>query len=294
MREPIIVLGAPRSGTSFLADVLGAHPDVAVAREPRLVWRFGNDRRSDELRVEHARPDVVDHIHRSFALVLEQSDAARLVEKTPANSLRPRFVDAVFPDARFVHITRSGWGAVPSIRSFWARRATGFDTRQVRKLRRRLREARPSQVPYYASELIGRVRGAGGRHTPLYGPRLAGLQVVADELGVLTAAAVQWRACVEQAAVFGRSLPSERYVELRLETLDRHAIESVVDFCGLPTGAEVSRRFVQLYSLDEAVHQATLTDEERTVVAPYVDPVNAWLGYADRAVPELSDHKGAP
>ena len=278
--RPIIVVGAPRSGTTLLASILGAHPDVALIGEPRLVWRYGNDRRSDELRPEHARPPVVDHIRASFAAVLAERGATRLVEKTPANALRPGFVDAVFPDARFLHVTRDGWAAVASMRDFWERRGGGFDRKQADKLGRRLREARPSQMPFYAGELLRRLRP--GRHVPLYGPRLAGLQAVADELGYLEAAALQWRACVDHTATFGRSLTPERYLEVRLESLDTDGMAAVVDFCGLPTSAEVLDRFRRDYRADAARRRAPLAADEREVVAPYVVPVNAWLGYDDR------------
>ncbi|MGH9244204.1 MAG: sulfotransferase family protein [Acidimicrobiales bacterium] len=294
--DPIILLGAPRSGTSLLAEVLAAHPDVGLAREPRLVWRYGNDRRSDQLRPEHARPDVVVHIHGSFAELLAQTGGTRLVEKTPANSVRPGFVDVVFPDARYVHITRDGWGAVPSIRSFWERRSTGFDARQVRKLRRRLREAHPAQLRHYAVELGGRLAGGRRRRTPLYGPRLAGLQTVADELGVLTAAGLQWRTCVESSATFGRALEPGRYLEIQLETLHGDSIESVVSFCGLRPSPEVGRAFKDAYRRETATRRAPLTDNERAIVAPFVDPVNPWLGYhpLERAVDVGHDDQQTP
>jgi len=282
VREPVIILGAPRSGTTLLASILGAHPQVTVIGEPRLVWRFGNDRRSDQLRPEHATPQVVDHIHQHFAAALPDGDEARLVEKTPANSVRPRFVDAVFPDARYVHITRDGWGAVPSMRTFWERRAVGVDVKQVAKLRRRLREARPSQVPHYLGEVIGRLSPAARRHTSLYGPRLAGIQEMADELGRLETAALQWRACVDQAASFGRPLPADRYLEVKLESLDRRTVATIVGFCGLAPDPVVSDRFDALYQRDSARRQAALTDEERMRVAPWVTATNQWLGYESR------------
>ncbi|MDQ6840024.1 MAG: sulfotransferase, partial [Actinomycetota bacterium] len=50
VRQPVIVLGAPRSGTTLLASILSAHSQVTVVGEPRLVWRYGNDSRSDQLR----------------------------------------------------------------------------------------------------------------------------------------------------------------------------------------------------------------------------------------------------
>jgi hypothetical protein len=290
IRKPIVILGAPRSGTSLLASVIGAHPDVAVVGEPRLVWRYGNDTRSDELGPEHATPAVVRHIHRSFELALAREGASRLVEKTPANAVRPRFVDAVFPDARFVHITRNGWAAIPSMQAFWERRGKGLDAKQVAKLRRRLQEARPSQMRFYAAELLRRV--APGRHVPLYGPRLAGLQEVADEHGRLVASAMQWRTCVDRTAVFGRSLPPGRYMELHVESLRPEDIGQIIDFCGLPECSDVLERFRLEYRVEAATRQRQLNDDERTLVAPYVLPTNAWLGYEEPSVPR-SAHSSA-
>lgn len=280
VRAPVIILGAPRSGTTLLADVLDAHPSVAVLNEPRLIWRFGNDRRSDELRPAQATPAIVAHIHRSFAATLDQRGARFLVEKTPANAVRPRFVDAVFPDARFVHITRDGWGAIPSLRSFWQRRAGGMDVKQLGKLRRRLREAHVSQLPHYARELVARASlGSGSARTPLYGPRLAGLQAMVDELGHLEAAAQQWRTCVDQTTTFGRGLDPGRYLEVRLESFDAGRLAEIVDFCGLPAAGEVGERFDQRYDPALATARSPLTDAEIATVAPYVVAANAMLGY---------------
>lgn len=291
VRRPIIVLGAPRSGTSLVASLLGAHPDLALVGEPRLVWRYGNDGRSDELGPEHATPVVIDHIHRHFAAAVVDRGGQRLVEKTPANAVRPRFVDAVFPDAQFVHVTRNGWGAVASMREFWERRGAGLDAKQVAKLGRRVREARPSQMPFYARELARRV--VSGRHVPLYGPRLAGLQQVADELGCLVASAWQWRTCVERTATFGRSLPDGRYLEVQLESLDAGAVAGMLEFCGLRHSPEVLERFRLGYRADLAGRRAHLSDDERATVAAYIMPANAWLGYDERSVP-LPAESSAP
>lgn len=294
LAAPIIILGAPRSGTTLIANVLGGHPGVALANEPRMVWRYGNDRRSDELRREHATPAVVSHVHASFARLLREHGAARLVEKTPSNSVRPAFVHAVFPDARFVHITRDGWGAVPSMRDFWERRGRGFDTKQVRKLIRRVAEARPSQIPFYAREVVGRaVRGPTGR-VPLYGPRLAGLQDITAELGKLEAAALQWRACVDQSSTFGRTLGAGQYLELRLEQLDPEAIRELLGFCGLSQDPLVLERFEGVYRREAATHQADLTVQEQALVAPSIEPANTWLGYPPRPLQTLVPPPEAP
>lgn len=281
IRRPVIILGAPRSGTSLLSDLFDAHPDVLVLREPRLVWRYGNDRRSDQLRAVHARPEVVDHVHAAFGAALRQRGVERLVEKTPANTVRPLFVDAVFPDAFYLHITRDGWAAVPSIRDFSVRRGSGLDGRQARKLGRRLREAELRQVVHYVPELARRVSGRFARRPALYGPRLAGLGRVVGELGQLEAAALQWRTCVDSAAAFGRCLPRDRYREIQLERLDQDTIASALEFAGLRVAEEVLDRFRESYRLEAGLRRTVLSDAEQAVIAPYVIPANAWLGYGE-------------
>lgn len=279
IERPVIILGAPRSGTSLLCDLLAAHPDVTVIREPRLVWRYGNDGRSDQLRPVHARPDVVDHIHGAFATLLGERGTGRMVEKTPANTVRPWFVDAVFPDARYVHITRNGWAAVPSIRDFSRRRGAGFDKRQVRKLGRRLREAQPRQIAHYLPELAGRVSARLARRPAMYGPRLAGHAQVVDELGPLEAAALQWRTCVDNAATFGTAVPPDRYRQVQLERLDLDGLAGLMNFCGLRVADEVLDGFRESYRPEAGLRRAALSEPERALIAPYVVAANVALGY---------------
>jgi hypothetical protein len=279
IRAPIVVLGAPRSGTTLLAQILGEHPQCVRAREARLVWRYGNDRRSDELGAADATPDVIAHIHRHFlGLLPSPVGDVRLVEKTPANAVRPWFVHQVFPDARFVHITRDGWSCVPALQEFWDRRATGFDSKQRAKAGRRLREASVRQVPAYAAELVRRVV-PGRRHLPVYGPRIAGLQQAVDELGSLHAAALQWNACVTSSAIFGRELGRDHYCEVKLETLDTAALEGVLEFCHLPPAPDVLKRFDDTFDAGTASRRRPLSEDDRRQVAPLVLPANALLGY---------------
>src|SRR3990172_3334542 len=98
LRKPIIIIGAPRSGTSLLLSVLGEHRRLAVLSEPRILWRWGNDAKSDLLRAEDARPEVCRHVRSAFADRVREQRRERFVEKTPSNALRPAFVERVFPD----------------------------------------------------------------------------------------------------------------------------------------------------------------------------------------------------
>jgi len=202
LHRPIVVIGAPRSGTSLLSELLGGHRDVLLLTEPRLTWKYGNDRKSDMLRAADARPEVIHHIRETFGKQVREAGKRRLVEKTPSNALRPAFVDRVLPDARFIHIIRDPVQSVLSIRSFWQNHASGF-TIAPGRVRQRLKEVQLRRLPHYAKEVVRRaapkfMRGAVGQN--VWGPRLPGIQEMLNQIDLLDICALQWRLCTELTA----------------------------------------------------------------------------------------------
>ena len=116
--SPVVIVGAPRSGTNMLRDVLARLSGVATwpCDEINYIWRHGNLRYpSDEFPPELARPAVQRYVDRQFDWVSRHYDADVVVEKTCANSLRVPFVDRVVPEARYVFIRRNGLDAVDSV-----------------------------------------------------------------------------------------------------------------------------------------------------------------------------------
>lgn len=131
---PLIILSAPRSGSTLLFETLAQSPDLvtiggeshrAIESIPALrldAHGFASNR----LDARDATPDVVAQIHANFASLLRDRDGrpplhgpVRLLEKTPKNSLRIPFLRAVWPDARFVVLTRSPQATVASIIDAW-------------------------------------------------------------------------------------------------------------------------------------------------------------------------------
>jgi hypothetical protein len=79
LHRPVFIIGAPRSGTTFLGNSLGRLPEISYHFEPRLT-----------------------------------KAAARCVEKNPENSFLVPFLATEFPGAQFVHIVRDGRDAAVS------------------------------------------------------------------------------------------------------------------------------------------------------------------------------------
>ena len=119
--RPLIILGAPRSGSSLLFETLSQSPDlVTVGGESHIQFEsiapFRPGHRgfdSNRLDRSDATTEAVSALHRGFATELRDRNgqpvpdgAVRLLEKTPKNALRLPLLDAVFPDALYVYLYR--------------------------------------------------------------------------------------------------------------------------------------------------------------------------------------------
>lgn len=278
--RPIFIIGSPRSGTTLLGNVLAAHPQLAYSEEPRLIWRRGNDGRSDYLRPEDARPEVVASIREAFDEFVESKDKQRLLEKTPSNALRLDFMRAVYPDGVFVHVLRNAYDTALSIRSY-TQGAAGLPSKGV--LVRRLKEMKLRQLPRYGREVARRVLPKWmrpGGAPPAWGPRLPGMDSLTRELDPLALAALQWRSCVEAACQAGRAFPAGQYMELRLEELDEDVLRKVMEFCGLPESEEVIETFrAKFRPSDPTGRWAKADPAHLELIRRFTEPTLRWLDY---------------
>jgi len=237
---PVVIIGAPRSGTNLLRDLLcqargfGTWP----CDEINLLWRHGNARHPDDaLPPAAATPAVVRGLRRGFADIARLTGARTVVEKTCANSLRVAFVDRVLPDARYLFIVRDGRDAAASaVRRFSA----PMDWRYTL---RKLRYVPAGDVPRYALD-FARNRATRllhrDRRLAFWGPKFPGHADFARHAPVPEICARQWRECVESAARDFASIDPARVLELRYESLVRRPRESLAaafGFLGVPNAA---------------------------------------------------------
>jgi hypothetical protein len=142
--RPLFVVSAPRAGSTLLFDLLARLPGVVtlggenheILRAIPALHPAACDFASDRLTAAAATPEVIAAVRDGFARRLVDRDghrhaalppatrprAVRLVEKTPANALRIPFLRAVFPDARFVHLTREPRANIASLVEGWRSR----------------------------------------------------------------------------------------------------------------------------------------------------------------------------
>ena len=234
MSDPdVVIIGAPRSGTNMLRDVLTALPGFTTwpCDEINLVWRHGNrDHPSDELTAAQATADVRGYIERQFHKIRRRQGVPSVVEKTCANSLRVEFVRAVKPHARYVLITRDGLDAAPSAMERWD---APFDLRYTAA---KARFVPPTDVPHYGVRFVAnrlrRRQHPAGRIAHWWGPRpddAADLMATRplDEICML-----QWSRCVETSLRGLDGLPDEQLHHVRYEDFVAQPHDGLRDLLG--------------------------------------------------------------
>lgn len=133
VKRPVFVVGCGRSGTTLLFQLMKAHPDLAPTTghpdgEDHVGWIkhgdavisgiYGNAETGDrgslvghacclEMRAEHINRSVIERMHAYYAFeVLKYDFSKRVVNKCPHLSNKLGYVQALFPDAKFVHLIR--------------------------------------------------------------------------------------------------------------------------------------------------------------------------------------------
>jgi len=119
--QPVILIGAARSGTRHVRDVLAASSSlVPIEHDISFVWRRGNESLPhDELRTADATTPVVSEIRSRIDELAATRADQEVLEKTVSNTLRLEFVHAVYPAARFVVLTRGGREVIESSHRQW-------------------------------------------------------------------------------------------------------------------------------------------------------------------------------
>lgn len=204
-KEFIFIVGAPRSGTTWLNQMVQAHPATVGLREELTVFTYLHllEKRFQEekLRIDqgHWRQGAPllfteDEFYAglrklaevTYARVLERNpEATHIMDKHPGYALHLPLIDRLFPRARILHIIRDGREVAVSMISAKERRGFGE----------------------------GEIHGA----------------------------AREWATNVRRARAYGSVLGKERYLEVRYEDLVKDPathLKKIFHFTSLPISDE--------------------------------------------------------
>ena len=112
---PIFILGAPRSGTTWLGKTFEQHPDIKCWYENNAVWTWGNSSNSNDVLTEiNLNPKINNYIQKRFIEYFEKSGKKYIIDKTPRNCLRIPFIYGIFPEAKIIMLLRDGRSVISS------------------------------------------------------------------------------------------------------------------------------------------------------------------------------------
>lgn len=117
LREPVFVVGVPRSGTTWVQNMLQAHPTLAGPRVETSLFVSLEALWGNEAVAAAIGRDALAGAIRRFvsALFAAYAPPRRLVEKTPLHGEHVALIAAVFPDAAFLSVHRDGRDVVRSL-----------------------------------------------------------------------------------------------------------------------------------------------------------------------------------
>lgn len=239
--SPIILIGAARSGTKFLRDILASGTGTAaVPYDVNYVWRYGAEKAQDDV----LDPKHLTNIRRQFIRKTLRSLAKAggddiLIEKTVANTLRVPFVDAVFPNARYVHLIRDGREVTESAMRQW--QAPPNWSALLQKVR-----GLPIQNLGYVGWFgLNFLKGllSGRKGGQVWGPRFPNIDAVAEQGPLSRVCCEQWLESYKRASV---DLPNisdarARVFTIRYEDLirDDAALSTLIEQLELPDKAKI-------------------------------------------------------
>lgn len=277
--DSVVIIGAPRSGTNMLRDILTSFNGVGSwpCDEINYIWRYGNARYpSDELPARLATQRVINYIRRQFESLAKSQAVDVVLEKTCANSLRVGFVDRVLPDTKFIYIYRDGLDATGSARLRWK---ADLDVTYILK---KVRFVPLLDLPYYANRYVAnRLHRLFSKKKQLafWGPTMENMDEILASHTLEEVCALQWQRCVESAEAALLGIAPKRVIRVCYEELvaaPEREIARILSFLRIPaTDQQVKSATVGVSTTSIGKGRASLGKDQlerlETLVADALD-----------------------
>lgn len=282
LKPPVILIGNYRSGTSLTQRLFGLQSAVVTWHEPRSLWRYANPGRPDDESDESdATEEVVHYIRGRFLKYQLQHGDRRIMEKTPSNVLRVPFVHKIFPEAKYLYITRNALSCISSAELKWHQ----TKTKTWSALRRSLADAPLSQLHYYAGDFLTHMvvrKVVKSRHMLISGPRYKGMDQDLKEHGTLRVIARQWALCNRKAREDLARLGSDCVFTFRYEDLIQDpvsVVRRIFDHCELSCDDKIIRAAKEMIDPGRQEKWTRLSQDELRTIIPEIRDEMEFYGY---------------
>lgn len=278
--SPVIIIGAARSGTTLLGEILSSHPSFCYWLEPKYIWRYGNAGATDDVRTaEEASEDVRQYIRKRFRQYLTEQQGEVILEKTPSNCFRVPFIDKVFPEARYIHLVRDGRKVTLSAMQKW----TSPPDKSAVFRRFKLQDMPVSEIPYYGLSFLRDIVGRAIMPSRgfVWGPHFPGMKQYRKEHTLMQTCALQWAKSVQAAMEGLADVDKHRIIHIRYEDLvsqPLYEIERIMAFLELSDSKSLNRAIQKIKS--QRADITTVEIEQISSVTDILSDQLKVLGYA--------------
>lgn len=281
--EPIFIIGAARSGTNMLRNVITKIPGYGTwpCDEINYIWRYGNrSKDSDEFTKKDLNPKINKFITNEFVKIQNKFNLEYVVEKTCANSLRVNFLRAIFPNAKYILITRDGRDVVSSAEKRWK---AELDLNYIYQKAKYI----PKQdILYYATNYFtNRISKIFSKEDSLatWGPRFKNIDEVRKYKNIFEISAIQWAKSVELSLEGLSNLSKEQFLHIQYEEFTKsphHILPTLLRFLDYEWDAktlEMLSSNVKYSSVGK--WRSNLSHDTLNKISPLIDPMLKKLGY---------------
>jgi hypothetical protein len=213
---PIVIMGATRSGTNALRDSLVSLDNFGTwpCDEINPIWKYRSlSKGYDNLSKDDLSQAKIKYIRAQFTKQFNHLGCPKfIIEKTCANTLRPSFVNGVFPDAKYIFIIRDGAEVINSARRRWQ---GNFEYNLIQYWMKKIK-----YIPildffhYFYNMPLKRLTKKILRRSELdsWGPTHPTLDKFKNECSLGDLIALQWSLCVISSWYYFRNIGPEKCV----------------------------------------------------------------------------------
>lgn len=248
MSQKVVIVGAPRSGTNMLRDILCSFDGISSwpCDEINYIWRYGNPSYpSDELPASLAKKNIKQYISKQFDWVQNNYDAKIIIEKTCANSLRLSYVDKIIPDAKYIYIVRDGIDVVESAKKRWSAKINLSYV--VKKARFVPKQSIPYYTMRYFKSLIYKLFSKDDR-LQFWGPIYNNMEQEIKNISLVEVCAYQWKKCVDSSDMTISLMPNKKFHRIKYEdfvTEPEKELNNILNFLDISYPKEVIQKSIK-------------------------------------------------
>ncbi len=282
--KKVIIIGAPRSGTNMLRDVLCSLPGVGTwpCDEINYIWRYRNAEKStDEFTPEMASEKIRNYVAKQFEKIGKKYKLHTVVEKTCANSLRIGFLQKIFPDAYFIFIYRNGIDASVSARKRWHARL------DISYIIKKAKYVPPLDLPRYAIKYLKNrlyLIFSGEKQLATWGPKINNLEQLTKKLELIEVCGEQWNTCVLKSIKGLELLPEKQVFKISYESFVQKPekyFNNICEFLNIDISNENLCSAVSTVSATSVGKgESTLNNKERSLLLSHIEKGLKALNYA--------------